>query len=205
MISNATVTKLNLGATPSDVLRHIIALNPQIIAAEFSFYTPVPNVAEMKTEPDLKTKMTRHYPPKATTRLHAGVIIENPDPVFGLPTEGNEIVNLHSKVLTQNGTLHIPMMDLNCDISDENLGKVIEYARALGLGGAILQSGRSYHYYGHHLLSERNWVEDFIAPSMLAEVCDIRYIAHKLKDGFITLRLTAGGLRGIVPHVVWRY
>lgn len=194
--------KVEVGATPSEVLRYIACLNLQILSFEFSFYTPLPNVAEMRKEPDIRTKMTRHYPPKVVQKLHASVVRSSDSSTFGLSAAENEIINLHSRVMTPNGYLHIPMMDLNCSISDENLQKVKEYASAFGLEGVVLQSGRSYHYYGLHLLSERSWVEEFIAPSMLAEVCDIRYIAHKLKDGFITLRLTAGGMRNVLPRVV---
>lgn len=202
MSTNIAQCEIAIGSTPSEVLRHIALLNPQILSFEFSFYIPVPNVAEMKKEPDIRTKMTRHYPPKVVQKLHANVIRGSDKPTFGLSVAANEIINLHSRVMTSNGYLHIPMMDLDCPISEENFEKVKEYASALGLGGVVLQSGRSYHYYGFHLLGEKSWVEEFIAPSMLAEVCDRRYIAHKLKDGFITLRLTAGGIRNVLPKVV---
>ena len=202
MPTNTASDKIGKDSTPSEVLRHIALLNPQILSFEFSFYVPVPNVAEMDRKPDTRTMMSRHYPPKAIQKLHANVIRSSDNPNFGLSVAENEIINLHSRVMTLNGYLHIPMMDLDCPISEENLKKVKEYASALGLEGVSLQSGRSYHYYGFHLLSERSWVEEFIASSMLAEVCDRRYIAHKLKDGFITLRLTAGGLRSVLPRVV---
>lgn len=195
------MSKVVLGATPTEVLRHISWLNPNIISFEFSRYRPVINVAEMKTEPDLKMKMTRHYPPQAVSKLHAHKIKFSKEPYFGLHLAEGEIINLHSHVLTSTGELHIPMMDLDCTISEENLQMVGEYARILGREGVVLQSGRSYHYYGFHLLSRAEWI-DFMASSMLAKVCDIRYMAHKLKDGFITLRLTAGGIRNAEPKVV---
>ena len=195
------LTQVEVGATSKDVLRHIAILNPNIISFEFSRYKPLQNVAEMRTEPDLKTKMTRHYPPQAITRLHAPVVRSSQEPNFGLDITDGEIINLHSHVITNTGVLHIPMMDLDCSISDENLKAVGEYAKILGREGVILQTGRSYHYYGFHLMSKSEWV-DFIASSMLAKVCDIRYMAHKLKDGFITLRITAGGMRNTEPKVV---
>lgn len=202
-MSTETMTqKVESGATSIDVLKHIAWLNPNIISFEFSRYKPVENVAEMKTEPDLKTKMTRHYPPQAVTRLHSHQVRFNQEANFGLDLVESEILNLHSHVITTVGTLHIPMMDLDCPISDENLKMAGEYAKILGREGVIMQTGRSYHYYGFHLLSPGKEWQDFIASSMLAKVCDIRYMAHKLKDGFITLRLTAGGIRGTVPRVV---
>ncbi len=202
MTQTTAITKLAIGATSTDVLRHIALLNPNIQSFEFSRYKALENVAEMKTEPDLKTKMTRHYPPQAVTKMHAYNIRHSNEPNFGITLEEGEILNLHSRVVTSTGIQHIPMMDLDCIISDENLVKAGEYAKILGREGVILQSGRSYHYYGFHLQSVEEW-QDFIASSMLAKVCDIRYMAHKLKDGFITLRITAGGLRNIVPRVVW--
>lgn len=201
MSVDVELNKISIGATPIEVLRHIAMLNPNIISFEFSRYRPVINVAEMKTEPDLKIKMTRHYPPQAVSKLHTQKIKFSDEPYFGLHLAEGEIINLHSHVLTSTGELHIPMMDLDCTISDENLKMVGEYATILGREGVILQSGRSYHYYGFHLLSKAEWV-DFMASSMLAKVCDIRYMAHKLKDGFITLRLTPGGIRNTEPRVV---
>lgn len=201
MSTTTAMSKIGIGATSIDVLRHIASLNPNIISFEFSRYKPLINVAEMKTEPDLKTKMTRHYPPQAVSKLHSHQIQFSQEPNFGLDLTEGEIINLHSRVITTVGMLHIPMMDLDCQISDENLQMVGQYAKILGREGVILQTGRSYHYYGFHLLSTAEWI-DFIASSMLAKVCDIRYMAHKLKDGFITLRLTAGGIRNTEPRVV---
>ena len=203
MLANVELQKIELGATSMDVLRLIAWLNMDIKSFEFSRYKPLVNVSEMKTEPDLKTKMTRHYPPQAVTRLVAHQVRNSQEPNFSLDLGPGEILNLHSRVITENGTtLHIPMMDLDCSISDENLKMAGEYARILGREGVVLQTGRSYHYYGFHLLTEKEWWSDCIPQSMLGKVCDIRYMAHKLKDRFITLRLTAGGIRNTEPKVV---
>jgi len=202
MLAHESVDKLVLGTTSMDVLRHIALLNPDIKSFEFSRYRALINVAEMKTEPDLKTKMTRHYPPQDVSKLVAHQVRYGRESNFGLDLAEGEILNLHSRVITEHGsTLHIPMMDLDCSISDDNLRMVGQYARILGREGVILQTGRSYHYYGFHLMTKEDW-NNFIASSMLAKVCDIRYMAHKLKDGFITLRLTAGGIRNTEPRVV---
>ncbi len=203
MLVDAVISKIELGATSTDVLRHIAWLNPNIMSFEFSRYKPLVNVAEMKTEPDLKTKMTRHYPPQAVSRLHSHQVKFSREPNFGLDLADGEIINLHSRAITNMGILHIPMMDLDCPISNENLRMAGEYAKILGRQGVVLQTGRSYHYYGFHLLTEKEWWNDFIPSSMLGKVCDIRYMAHKLKDGFITLRLTAGGIRQTEPKVVF--
>ena len=206
MLVDTSVPNIAFGATSMDVLRYIASLNPHILSFEFSRYKPVINVSEMKVEPDLKTLMTRHYPPKDTTKLNAFQVINNPDPNFGLDLADGEVINLHSRVITQSGAiLHVPMMDLDSDtftISDENLQRVVKYAKIIGREGVVLQTGRSYHYYGFHLMTTEEYWSEFIPQSMRGKVCDIRFISHKLEDQFITLRITAGGIRNTEPKVV---
>jgi hypothetical protein len=105
--------------------------------------------------------------------------------------------------LAGGGTAHIPMMDFACRPSPymqhtvkRVLGKI---RKATGL---LLESGRSYHYYGLDLLSETEWRSFLGRALLLTPMVDVRYVAHRLIDGFCRLRLTATNDKPVVPAVV---
>src|SRR5213075_183801 len=61
----------------------------------------------------------------------------------------------------------IPMMDFRCTPSASNLDRIQRALRALGQSaGAVLASGRSYHFYGFQLLPPNEW-SDFLARCLL--------------------------------------
>ncbi len=78
---------------------------------------------------------------------------------------------------TSSNTLHIPMMDFRIesgkDDGQPNLLK--EALKKLGqTNGVLLDSGKSYHYYGFQLLAEHEW-RRFMAISLLLEpLVDVR-------------------------------
>jgi len=85
---------------------------------------------------------------------------------------------------------HIPMMDFMCVCSSTNLQKIKRALIELGQEkGAIVDSGRSYHFYGFDLMKQREW-EKFLARCLLLyPLTDSRYIAHCLL-GDAVLRIT---------------
>lgn len=98
---------------------------------------------------------------------------------------------------------HIPMMDFRCEPSDRSLEFVVKAMRKLGQRkGIVLESGRSYHYYGFELLDEEEW-RDFMHRSLLlTPFVDPRYIGHRLLAGTARLRITASRGKPAVPRVV---
>lgn len=98
---------------------------------------------------------------------------------------------------------HLPMMDFRCKPSDNNLKKVKSSLKALGQKkGAILESGRSYHFYGFELMAQDEWVKYLSKCLLLAPISDTRYIAHRLIEGVGALRITASQSKPVIPFVV---
>lgn len=96
---------------------------------------------------------------------------------------------------------NIPLMDFRCRPSKENLIHVKNLLREKGeQQGVILDSGRSYHYYGLRTLPSvewRGWMKNWYWT-----LADNFYIAHAILDGNNWLRLTGGVTKPEVPEVV---
>jgi hypothetical protein len=98
---------------------------------------------------------------------------------------------------------HIPMMDFYCPPTTRNLEVV--YAALLRLGqvrGVILDSGRSYHYYGCDMMTDAGWRDFLSASLLLMPFTDSRYIAHRLLGGACALRLSKSKHKRQIPRVV---
>ncbi|MBS3091287.1 hypothetical protein J4217_02470 [Candidatus Pacearchaeota archaeon] len=102
----------------------------------------------------------------------------------------NQVYSLTSKVSCNDGkTKHIPMMNFH-STSTANIKLALEHICGQRKG-AILNSGRFFHYYGDFLLDENEWTNfmaEFLMPNVLISP---RYIGHRLHDGYCTLRLTS--------------
>ena len=97
---------------------------------------------------------------------------------------------------------HIPMMDFRCAPSPMNLERTRIALKQLGqTRGAILESGRSYHYYGFELLNRNQWIEFMAKSLLLAPFIDARFVAHRLLEGRSVLRLTSSERKPRVPTV----
>lgn len=116
----------------------------------------------------------------------------------------DEVWSLISLVEISNGNkMHIPMMNFHpVDISLEDLKFAIKNI-CKNFNGALLSSGRFFHYYGNSLLNENEWTKfmtDFLMPCVLVSP---RYIGHRLFDGYSTLRLTSDKfVKTKVPEVI---
>jgi len=114
-------------------------------------------------------------------------------------------VALSSKIqLIDGSTRHLAMMDFRCRPSPEQARSVkIELTRRVGQpNGILLNSGRSFHFYGLKLLSEEG-LRVFLAKCLLLEsLVDGRYIGHRLRDGACRLRISPTDLKPHVPLVI---
>jgi hypothetical protein len=98
--------------------------------------------------------------------------------------------------------MHIPMMDFSCEIAPANLDLLILLIRHIGLRGAILESGNSYHFYGFDLIDAKTWMELMAIFLLSAPLSDVRYIAHRILGQTCVLRITANKIKPYVPIVV---
>lgn len=116
----------------------------------------------------------------------------------------DEVWSLTSRVSCNDGTeKHIPMMNFHPDdISFEELKCAIKTIMP-NFNGAILSSGRFFHYYGIRLLNQKEWIKfltDFLMPCVLVSP---RYIGHRIFNGYCTLRLTADQyVKKKIPEVI---
>lgn len=105
-----------------------------------------------------------------------------------------------SKVRTKNGIFHIPLLDLDIPIDENGIEKIKEISLGLGIEhAAILNSGRSYHFWGLELLSEEKW-RKFMYRALLLDKIDRRWVGHRLIDGHASLRISEKG--GKIPVVI---
>jgi len=105
----------------------------------------------------------------------------------------DEVLFVVSKVKTSDGSYsHIPMMNFHPE-SNFGLSEIrTSLCRAHpGRSGALLNSGRFYHYYGDFLLNQRGW-EAFLGYFLIPfNLVHPGYVGYRLVDGYSTLRLTA--------------
>jgi hypothetical protein len=114
------------------------------------------------------------------------------------------LFSMCSQVELRNGSIrHIPMMDFLSPKSQQSRDVVCRVAARFGAGGGIvLESNRSYHYYGFELLSERGLMR-FLANALLfAPVVDQAWIAHQLIDRCCALRIGPGRSGSAAPTVI---
>lgn len=93
-------------------------------------------------------------------------------------------------ILTGSETAHIPLLDFRCQPSARNRQIVKTALNAMGQeSGLIVESGRSYHFYGSRLLSHEAWIQFLAMGILFSPIVDSRYVAHRLADGACRLRI----------------
>jgi hypothetical protein len=120
-------------------------------------------------------------------------------------SEGHQVWSFTSRVQLVDGTYrHIPMMNFH-PLEQVSLDSITEFVQLSepAQKGVLLESGRYFHYYGYSLLDQDEWLQfnaRFLMPMILVRS---RYIGHRLRDGYSTLRLSNDSqYKPLVPHVV---
>lgn len=99
---------------------------------------------------------------------------------------------------------HLPLMDFHCPPTANHLEIALVALRHMGQRrGAVLESGRSYHYYGFDILTQEDWLGFLGHCLLLTPFTDSRYIAHRLLGGSCALRISASGRKPTVPRLIW--
>jgi len=188
--------------TGIEVIIGILKLNPDIGALGFHVYPPGDNIAEGQN-PSF-SKLLFHDFSREIFTLDRREIMSNTklkEIRMNLNDE-NFVIAVLSKVKIKGKIIrHIPIMDFSCDESNNSLERIKYFLKEISQQGAILCSGRSYHYYGIDLMTQDEWL-NFLADCGLSGLADSRYIMHRLKDRCGILRLTSCPLRPKVPKVI---
>jgi len=118
---------------------------------------------------------------------------------------------LHSKVLQQDQTYHIPMVDFVQVKSTESLvDKMLPVSELLSTDVTLYDSGQSMHGYYFCLIGEREWYgylgKLLLCNSPLAadeQVVDSRWVGHSLDHAFSALRWSCNsGIYSGLPQLV---
>lgn len=106
---------------------------------------------------------------------------------------------------------HIPMLDFSVKKSPCNKRLMIDALRRSIESktipeGVLLETDKSYHYYGRTLLNTNEWAQ-FMAYALLMQpkgrhLIDCRWIGWRLRAGFGMLRLNRKHKNGTVPSVI---
>jgi len=207
---NNIIPSFRIGMTAPEVVAEIVKVNPEIRAVSFHPYTPRKNVKE-NSLPLSFSRLLYHDSSKERiiklTREEIAAVIklkrEGKEPQEGYFLWADEVVGVMSRIRVRNKILHIPLMDFCCEDSPDNLKQIKGFLYEVGQKrGVILLSGRSYHYYGVDLLSDKEWVKFLGKCLLFSGYTDERYIGHRLLDGCGILRISARGIRSQMPTVV---
>lgn len=190
-----------IGASCHEVIREILRLNPDIEAMQFTTYSYVYLAIEKdKTEPHFWIDREEILEGDALERQ-----------IAELP-EGYDL-GIHSLVKMKDGSeKYLPLIDFKLSPSPENLGIIKERMKKIvGIGGFILETDKSYHFYGINPVDFDEWL-NFCARCLLTslvkdegktiiDVVSTRYIGHCLLRRGNVLRIS-NNVRKVLPTVV---
>lgn len=94
-------------------------------------------------------------------------------------------IGLTSLTQTVKGQMHIPMIDF----SSERIANVEATLQTIGMPGLLIDSGKSYHFYGFVLLNNDQW-EYFMEFIDKLRAVDGKWPSLQLEQGYSLLRLT---------------
>ena len=119
-----------------------------------------------------------------------------------IPTD--KMLTISSEVRLRNGsTKHIPMMDFHCPVGAYSLDLVSRVAAQFNVGeGFLVETDKSYHFYGMELLEERDLVKFLGRALLFSPIVDRAWIAHQLIEWCCALRISSRQPNGKAPTVV---
>lgn len=198
-----------LGWTATRLVQELPKLSPTIATISLTAYVPGPVLAMRlgKAEPAVADpsafvqEALRH-------RGYSGPILDVPRDRLELELSSSppagEVRGICSRVtLTDGAGAQLPLLDFQCEVSEANADALVVAMKKLGQKrGALLMSGRSYHYYGYDPLDRVNWHQFMFRAVLLNPLVDVRYVAHCLIEGIACLRLGSASTHPREPTTV---
>ena len=118
-------------------------------------------------------------------------------------TPGRSLVLSSLAKLNTGESRHIPFVDFHCPSSALNEDLCSHASSLLDPGGGyLLESGRSYHFYGKSLLTASELPSFLGRALLLSPVVDRAWVAHQLIEGACGLRISEKFANGKAPIVV---
>ena len=122
------------------------------------------------------------------------ILVDNPS---------KSMIALSSCVKIENGELaHIPMLDFACNNDESGFISAVTALKELSVPGFLLNSGKSFHFYGKKLLSNKDFFSFLGKAALLTPIIDAPWIAHQLIEGAAALRLSAKEAYSHRPYLV---
>lgn len=149
---------------------------------------------------------TYHNPSKDAIFIDRNTLTEKYLQNLANEALGNRMLALSSLVKLHDGSQrHLPMLDFHIPISPESLRLVCAVVRELHMGeGFVLETDRSYHFYGGCLLKQDELARFLGRALLFAPIVDRSWIAHQLIESACALRISPRGENGYAPRVVVR-
>lgn len=95
---------------------------------------------------------------------------------------------------------HLPMLDMGLPVGTQSRHACVDAISSLGVGGLLLQSGRSYHFIGNQPLSQQELTRFLARAQLLSPIVDARWASHQLLDGQCGLRISTDLDATSPPH-----
>lgn len=113
------------------------------------------------------------------------------------------VLAMSSRCMANDGSERfLPMLDFQCQ-PDAYFLAALQFGlkKIAPGGGALVDSGRSFHFYGFRDMTKSQWREFMYRALLLAPLTDARYVAHRLIDGYAALRITSSPLKPTIPTI----
>jgi len=102
-----------------------------------------------------------------------------------------DYLTFNSKVILKNDQIkHFPLLDFHIPISIENEKISVQIIKELGLKGYLLESGKSYHFYGNELITEDELINILSYSLLFAPIIDRAWLSHQLIERSCCLRIS---------------
>jgi hypothetical protein len=202
-----------LGWSARRLLCELPTLAPEVAAITVTTYPPVSETAvRLGQGISIRGVQAREREEIVREALrHRGFV----EPVVEIPVEelestlladppANRVRALCSRVRLRSGAVaNLPLVDFSCEVTDVAAAMVVAAMAQLGeTHGALLESGRSFHYYGLAPRSDASWRRFMSFALLLAPLVDARHAAHGLIEDLGCLRLDAHPMQPVEPRVV---
>jgi hypothetical protein len=202
-------SKINIpkGTSAMDIVLQLPFIFPRLAFLQVEIYSPQDGserriAKACLTSTKAKAKESVHHNAKKNRKIKLsvkGLTARIPKLISQLPD--SDALGINSICWLRDGTVrHIPMMDFKPKPSPANRRLIQQSLAEIGQSGLLVQSGRSFHFYGLALLREKDWLK-FLGDSLLVKFSDSRWIGHSLLEQRCNLRFTTSKLRRKDPVV----